>query len=53
MKKIHNIKSRSEYFTFKPLSDGDRKEKRLCVHITCVQETKVVSMRVEEGKQSY
>ena len=50
MKKIHNIKSRSEYFTFKPLSDGDRKEKRLCVHITCVQETKVVSMRVQEAR---
>ena len=48
MKKIHNIKSRSEYFTFKPLSDGDRKEKRLHV-----QETKVVRMRVQEGKQIY
>ena len=40
MKKIHNEKSRSEYFTFTPLSDGDRKEKR-------VQETKVVRMRIK------
>ena len=40
MKKIHNEKSRSEYFTFTPLSDGDRKEKLLCV-----QEMKIVRMR--------
>ena len=27
MKKIHNDKSRSEYFTFTPLSHGNRKGK--------------------------
>ena len=31
MKKIHNENSRSEYFTFTPLSDGDRREKLLWV----------------------
>ena len=41
MTKIHKEKSRSEYFTFKVLSGGDRKEKSLWV-----QETKVARMRV-------
>ena len=39
MKKIHNEKSRSEYFTFTPLSDGDRRGKGPG------QERKVVRMR--------
>ena len=46
MKKIHNEKSRSDYFTFKPLSDGNRIEKRLCV-----QQTKVVRMRTHAYKR--
>ena len=46
MTKIHKEMSQSEYFTFKLLSDGDRKEKRLWV-----QETKFARMRVQEGKQ--
>ena len=43
MKKIHNENSRSEYFTFKPLSDGDRKnEWNVRMRYACVQEGKQI-----------
>ena len=44
MKKIHNENSRSEYFTFKPLSGGDSKmkERNVRMRYACVQEGKQI-----------